>query len=51
MNESSKISPNNTKTNFRRYDKGHKSGYVVVMEVPVIYGDPCSEELSKPARG
>ena len=22
-----------------------------VMEVPVIYGDPCSEELSKPARG
>ena len=22
-----------------------------VMEVPVIYGDSCSEELSKPARG
>lgn len=22
-----------------------------VMEVPIIYGDSCSEELSKPARG
>lgn len=51
MNESSKISPSNTKTDFGRYDKGHKNGYVIVMEVPVIYGDLCSEELSKPTRG